>query len=251
MFEAKLDDISLFRESIATISELLDESELHVKNDGIEMVAADRAVVTVIDFALSRGAFKEYVCDEEKKIGVNLSSLLQILRRAQPNDALKISLGDKKLNLILEGLSTRKFTLALIDISKEETPDRSKLEGGFTAAFTVNSELLNSGIEDAEIITDSVVFTVQKDTLHMRADGDASSAQLELASGGESLKVHEINEPVRARYSIDYLKKIFKARKLASEAKIAMATDYPMKVQFEVPLKCKLAFILAPRVEEV
>lgn len=250
MFEGKLEDISLFRESISTIAELIDEAELFVGNEGIEMIAADRAVVAVINFALSKNAFKEYKCEQERRIGINLTNLLQILRRAQPGDTLKIKLDGNKLNLVLEGESTRRFTLPLIDVSKEETPEISKLEAGFSSAFTVNSEVLNNGIEDAELITDSVIFTIRRDMLSMSAESDASSAQLELPSGGEAFKVHEINEPVRARYSIDYLKKIFKARKLAPQAKMAMSTDYPMKVQFEVPTKCRLAFILAPRVEE-
>jgi hypothetical protein len=42
MFEAKLDDVSLLRESIATISELIDETEFRIKKDGIELVASDR-----------------------------------------------------------------------------------------------------------------------------------------------------------------------------------------------------------------
>jgi len=250
MFEATLDDISLFRESIATISELIDEAELHVNSEGIELIAADRAVVAVINFAFSKNAFKEYKCDQERKIGINLSSLLQILRRSQPNDVMKIKLDENKLNLVLEGESTRRFTLPLINVSKEETPEITKLEAGFSSAFTVNSEVLNSGIEDAELITDSVIFTVRKDMFNMSSQSDVSSTQLELSSGTEAFKVHEINEPVRARYSVDYLKKIFKARKLSASTKMAMATDYPMKIQFEVPLKCRLAFILAPRVEE-
>ena len=59
-----------------------------------------------------------------------------------------------------------------------------------------------------------------------------------------------MNEPVRARYSLDYLKKIIKAKKLSPETKISMSNDYPMKIQFEVPGKMQLGFILAPRVDE-
>lgn len=250
MLEAKIEDISLLRESIATISEIIDEAELYVNSEGIEMIAADRAVVAVVSFALSKNAFKEYSCDKESRIGINLMNLLQILRRAQPEDVLKLKLDENKLHLTLEGESTRRFTLPLIAVSKEETPEIAKLESGFSSAFTVNSEILNSGIEDAELITDSIVFTVRKDMLNMSAQSDASSAQLEVPAGTESFMVHEINEPVRARYSIDYLKKIFKARKLSQQAKMAMATDYPMRIQFEVPGKCRLSFILAPRVEE-
>ncbi len=247
MFEAKLEEISLLRDSLAAISELIDETELIIKEKGIEMVSSDRAVVAVIDFVLSRNAFKEYNFDEERKIGINLVNLMQILRRASPDDTMLIRLADNKLHLIIEGTdTTRSFVLPLIDVSKEETPDLGKLEAGFSASLGVDADVLNSGIEDAELITDSIVFTVRKDQLTMKAESDSSSTQLDLAS----FRVININEPVRARYSLDYLKKILKARKLAGEASISMATDYPIRIQFEVPNKARLSFILAPRVEE-
>lgn len=250
MFEAKLDDVSLLRESIATISELIDETEFRIKREGIELVASDRAVVAVVDFLLSRNAFSEYNHDQDIKVGLNLLNFLQILRRAQPGDVMRLRLEENRLHVTLEGESTRRFTLPLISVSKEETPDLAKLEAGFSSSFVVNSEVLNSGIDDAELVTDSIVFTLRKDAFSMKAESDASSSQLEL-SPGTVLKNVTADQPVRARYSLDYLKKIFKARKLSDTAKIAMATDYPMKVQFEVPNKMRLAFVLAPRVEEV
>ncbi len=250
MFEAKLSDISLLKESVGTISEFIDEAEMHIKNDGIEIISADRAVVAIVDFVLSRDAFVEYKRDSDTKIGINLVSLLQILKRSQASDTLHIKLEDNKLLLVLEGNSVRRFYLPLIDIAKEEAPDLKKLEAGFSAKLTVNSDILNAGIEDAELIADSVVFTIRKDQLMLKTEADSSSTQLELASGTESLKIIDMEAPVRARYSIDYLKKIFKARKLAETANVSIATDYPVKVQFEVPEKMRLAFILAPRVED-
>lgn len=249
MFEAKLDDVSLLRDSLAAVAELIDEAELHVKESGIELIAADRAVVTVIDFFLHRNAFREYNYEKDTKIGINLTNLMQILRRAAPGNILTVRLEDKRLHLVLEGDSTRRFTLPLIDVSKDETPDLGKLEAGFSSHFSANSDIINSGIEDAELIADSIVFTARKEQLVMKSEGDSSSVQLEIPQG-QSFKSVDMNEPVRARYSLDYLKKIFKARKLDDSAKISLSTDYPMKVQFEVPGKIRLSFILAPRVEE-
>ncbi len=250
MFEAKISDIALLRESISAISELIDEAEMHVKRDGIELVSSDRAVVAVVDFMLHSSAFDEYTSLADAKIGINLVSLLQFLRRSRPDDVLRMKLEDNKLLLVLEGNSVRSFSLSLIDVTKEDTPDLKKLEAGFSAKFNVDSDLLNAGIEDAELIADSIVFTVRKDQLMMKAESDTSSTQMELPSGTESLKILDMDAPVRARYSLDYLKKIFKARKLAEKAQVAIATDYPIKVQFEVPNKVRLAFILAPRVED-
>jgi proliferating cell nuclear antigen len=248
MFEAEISDISLLRDSIATISELIDETELHITENGIEMIASDRAVVAVVNFSMSKNAFKTYNYDKETKIGINLLNLLQVLRRAGPNDSLSIKLLYNKLELVISGDSKRRFVLPLIDISKEELPPLDKLE--FSASFHVDAEIFNSGIEDAELITDSIVLSMMKDHLIMKADSDSSSTQLELPSGTEELKVIRVNEPVRSRYSIDYLKKILKARKFVSHAVIDLATDYPMRINFHIPDKMQLGFVLAPRVEE-
>ena len=238
----------MLRDSIATIADLIDETELRITENGIEMIASDRAVVAVVNFILSKNSFKTYNYDKETKIGINLLSLLQILRRAGTNDSLSIKLLENKLELVISGDSKRRFVLPLIDISKEELPPLDKLE--FSATFHVNAEIFNSGIEDAELITDSIVLSMINNQLVMKAESDSSSTQLELPSGTDDLKVIKVNEPVRSRYSIDYLKKILKARKFVSHAVIDLATDYPMRINFEVPDKMQLGFVLAPRVEE-
>ena len=248
VFKAKMENIDLLRDSIATIAEFIDETELQIKEKGIEMVAADRAVVVVVDFVIYRDVFSEYGFDNERRIGINLQNLLQILRRAAPNDIMTMQLEDNKFHVTFSGDSTRHFVLPLIDISKDETPPLEKLE--FSASLKINSDILSSGVDDAELITDSVVFTVRKDMLSMKAESDSSLSQLEVPSGSDMLKIIDIGEPVRARYSLDYLKKIIKARKLSGEADISIGTDYPMKIEFNVPGKMRLGFVLAPRVEE-
>ena len=157
---------------------------------------------------------------------------------------------DNKFKITIKGEFTRMFTIPLIDVSREEAPDMNKLETGFSSTIIVNSEILNSGLEDAELITDSVVLTARSDQFSVKAESDSSSTHLEILNDSKLLKVEEVSEPVRARYSLDYLKKMLKARKLSENAKLFMSTDYPLKLQFEVPDKLRLSFILAPRVEE-
>lgn len=248
MFEAKTDNIALLRDSLGTVAELIDETEFHIREFGIQMIAADRAVVVVVDFYLSRDLFKEYKYTEDQRIGLNLQNLLQILRRANDDDVLTLKLHEGKIDITLRGQSTRKFVLPLIDISREETPPLNKLE--FSSHVVMNSDVLSSGIEDADLLTDSVILTLTKDHLTMKGESDSSFTQLDLAKGEGGFRILEMTEPVRARYSLDYLKKIIKAKKFSPDAKIWMANDYPMKLQFEYPGKIQLGFILAPRVEE-
>lgn len=247
MFSAQLDDLSLLKDSMSAIAELIDETDLIIRRDGIKMVASDRAVVAVVDFFLSKNAFNEYNYERDLRIGINLANFLRVLRRAMPNDVMKIRIIENKFEIKLIGDSQRSFVLPIIDVSKEEIPPIDKLE--FHSSFEMNSEILSNGIDDADLITDSIVFNIREDGVSLRAESDSSSAELELVSGN-ILKNLVVNEKTRARYSLDYLKKIIKAKRLSETVKLHLSTDYPMKIVFDVPERMQLNFILAPRVEE-
>ncbi len=247
MFKAVLEDVALLRDSIATISELIEEAKFKIKKDGIELLAADRAVVAVVDFKFSAKNFKEYDLKSDATIGINLNNFLQILKRAKSSEILRLELSDDSFSLIFEGRSKRKFTLPLIEIREEVPTGIEKLS--FPSKVEISSGVLSDGIDDADLVSDSIVMEVEKDKFMLKAHGDSTSAELELKAG-EDCKI-ETKEPVRARYSIDYLKKMLKAKKLSERVTIALNTNYPLKMSFKYQEGLiTLSFILAPRVEE-
>jgi len=248
MFRAVTSNPKILRDSIDTISQLIDEGMFRLKRDGIELVATDRAMVAVIDFKLASGAFEEYSCDTEKEIGLNLLNFLTILKRAGAGEKLILELkDDNKIEITLQGGSVRKFAIPLLEISKEEIPPVDQLE--FGASMEIRASILEQGVADADIIADSVIFDLADGSMKMFAEGDSSKTELILEGGNESLISLNTKQPVRSRYPLDYLKKIIKASRLAPIAKIQLGTDYPMRIEFagnNISLRC----ILAPRVSE-
>lgn len=247
-FSAELKDIDILRESMSAIAEIIDETEIIIREDGIRMRAADRAVVAVVDFFLSKNVFSQYWFTEERSIGMNLMNLLRILRRATPGDVMKFSIVDNKVEFTLTGDSTRTFTLPIIDVSKQEVPDLERLN--FAASFDVDSNVLSGGIEDSDLITDSLVFSVNADRVQISADSDLASFIMELQEGANALKSLNGSNASRSRYSLDYLKRIIKARKLAGTVKVQLGPEYPARFTYEIPDKVRLSFIIAPRREE-
>ena len=104
---------------------------------------------------------------------------------------------------MIENSSKRSFTLPLLEISEEEVPNIEQLE--FKARVKMKPEVLQSGIEDASVVTDSVVLEATPSVFVMRAEGDVTSARLELEKGSESLLELEVKEEIKARYPLDYL----------------------------------------------
>lgn len=247
MWSATLSDvgIGLFREAMAAITELIDEAELRVGADGIRLTAADRAVVTVVDFWLSANAFTEYKHQTDLRLGLNLLSLLRTLRRAGPGDTFSMVSNGKLLEIKLVGDSLRTFVLPVVDVSKEELPNIDKL--AFSSSFEIPTETFGSGIEDADLVADSVVLNLRNDRFLMRAEADNSV--FELALPAENLKSLVVDQASRARYSLDYLKKIMKAKRFAQHVRIDFSTDYPARITFDIPNKARLIFVLAPRVD--
>lgn len=92
LFKAFTKDPKLLKDSIDIISQLIDDGLFNFKKSGIELVAADRTMVSFLDFKLRASAFEKYDCDKNVSIGINLLNFLTILKRANPDDKLSLSL---------------------------------------------------------------------------------------------------------------------------------------------------------------
>lgn len=248
MFKAALADVSLLTNSISTIAELIDEGIFKISKDGIALTAADRAMVAVVDFKILSTAFEKFELDKDHSVGLNISNLLSVLKRASSEDKATFNLQDAKLEIVLENASRRRFVLPLLDLGQEEIPPIDQLE--FTSMAQLNPRIIESGVADAEVVADSVLFESTPTRFGMRAEGDISSSQLELEKGNEALKELKADGEIRARYPLDYLKKMIKAAKIADSITLEWGQDYPMKLSFKSVDKVSLTFILAPRVSE-
>jgi len=248
MFKAFMSDSSLLRDSISTIGELLDEGIFKVDKNGLSLIAADRAMVAVVDFKLPATIFDKFEVDKEQTIAVNMTNLVSVLKRIGGNEKLELELKDNKLEIRMKNASTRKFMVPLLDITQEEIPPINQLD--FKARVKVKADILKSGIEDADIVSDSIVFEANKDGFSLRASGDISSTELTLEKGNNALLDVNATGIVVARYPLDYLKKIIKASKLADEINLRWSKDYPIRMDFTSVDKVSLGFVLAPRVSE-
>ena len=81
------------------------------------------------------------------------------------------------------------------------------------------------------------------------AEGDLSKAHIEVPQDSNTkITMHDAG-PFKAKYSIEYLKKMINGSKIADEMTIRFNKDYPLKLEYKALDKVMLSFILAPRVE--
>lgn len=235
-----------FKDSISIISELVNEASFKVTPEAIELVAMDPANVAMVIFKLLSSCFTEYSVEGDIEIAINLNNMKQILRRVKPNDMLSLELDSakNKLKITLKGSSTRTFSIPIIELEEKE---QKIPELNFTANAGFPADMLSDAIEDADIVAESVSFIAEPDKMTIEASGDLSKAKIEVPSS-EDVKIMATDK-VKAKYSIEYLKKMMGGSKLADQVSINFSKDYPLKLEYKAVDRVLLTFILAPRVE--
>ncbi len=242
MMKLVMSSADYLKSSIEIISELVTEATFWVRKDGLELVAMDPGVVSMVILKMPPTAFSEFNVEDEVSLSVNLSYLKQVLKRAKKSDILTMSLDDNKLKIDLQSNSLRSFTIPLIDLEDNQhtIPDLQ-----FPITIQMPSDDFKTIIEDAAVVSDGVTFEANKDKFIVEAKGDLSSLRTELKNGEGITIVGD--ESVKATYSIEYLKKMIKGSKISSEVVIQFNTDYPLKLEYKEIDQVNLAFILAPR----
>ncbi|PIN75421.1 proliferating cell nuclear antigen (pcna) [Candidatus Woesearchaeota archaeon CG10_big_fil_rev_8_21_14_0_10_36_11] len=236
-----------FKDSISIISELVTEATFKVGKNGLKLVAMDPANVAMVNFELFSSCFTEYTVQEGEEIAINLANLKQILRRAKSDDVLTLeTTEDNKLKIQLKSNTTRSFSIPTLEIEHKEqrVPDLT-----FPINIQTDSATLAEAIEDVSVVAESVTFLGKKDQLSVKAEGDLSKAFIEIKSNERTIITTESEDNSKAKYSLEYLKKMISGGKLSDNVTIYFNTDYPMKLEYKVTDRVLLSFILAPRVD--
>ncbi len=235
------------KESISIISDLVNEARFKISSEGLELVAMDPANVAMVIFKLLSSAFSEYYVKGNFSLAINLSNFKQILRRIKPNDVLTLEMTpENKLKVTLKSNATRTFSLPIIEM---EEKDQKIPDLKFPLSVNTRSSVLNDAIEDVDIVGESVSFMAEPSKMTVSAEGDLSQAKIEIPQGDDTRIKMTGEDKIKAKYSIEYLKKMISGSKLSDNVVINFAKDYPLKIEYKVVDRVMLSFILAPRVD--
>jgi len=243
MFKAVIGAEKL-RDSIESISTLVDEAKFKVTPDGISVRAVDPANVAMVSFDLSKDAFASFEATDGE-LGIDLTKLNGIMEMADKDDNIELSLDEAahKLAVRMRGLS---YTMSLLDPSSiRKEPKVPALD--LPARVVVRGEDLKRAVKAAEKVSDYMSMGVRGDTFFMEAEGDTDTVKLEMAK--DQLIDIKPGE-AKSLFSLDYLADMSKILGKANEVTIDLGKDYPLKIRFKLAEgHGEVSYMLAPRVE--
>ena len=241
-----LSEPRLLKESVNVVSELVNEVTMKIDKDKIEIVAIDPASVTMVEFKLLSSAFVEFNVPVPLELAINLDHLKQVLKRAKASDTISMSLGEDKhrLTIQFQGAHKKIFNIPLINIEEAEQQLPTLT---YNSKVTMSSEKFDEAVEDMGVISESLALNIVPDKFVVKSESSMKDAKVELPPTEETVIILD-GEAVSSKYSIEYLKKMAKASKLADTVSLELGNDYPLRMEYKLLDKLRLSFILAPRV---
>jgi len=214
----------------------VEEAVVKIDQKGLESIACDRAIVCVYSLSIPKEKFEHFEVEKEEKLGLNLATFVDILKRAG-NEEIALEYEHQKLTI---RIGNRTFTVPILDISEEEIPPIEQLE--FKSSFRVKSKILTTAISDGKLNSDTVWFETDDSTLKLYSRGEIAYNETVLDRHNENLL--ELRGTAKAQYPIEYLGRL-KLEKLASEVLVEFSEQSPCKISFLGGF-----LVLAPRVVE-
>lgn len=253
-------NISNLKQLLRAASDLVSEGIFQVEEDGLHMVAADPAMVGLIDLKIKEDYFDTFEVEEGQKIGINLKDLYNFIKSVNNDETLGIKYGEGESqeywelsNDTGEGLVMKKG-LTSLNLSEEDIPSTSQLS--FKNEFQMDSGQLKRVITLLKKQADSVNWVSHEDGLTMDSPTgrkDHERFKVEWSEGEQVMYGDDgFEEETHSMFSLDYLETQFSGRRIANltdKVTFQMGDDFPLKFGFENE-NFSYQVVVAPRIEE-
>lgn len=243
MFKAVIGAEKL-KDSVESISALVDEAKFRITPEGISVKAVDPANVAMVSFELSKDAFDSFEASEGE-LGIDLAKLSSIMDMADKTDNIELELDENSHKLVIQmrGLS---YTMSLLDPSSiRKEPKVPTLD--LPVRIVIRGEDIKRAVKAAEKVSDYMYMGANGDIFFMEAEGDTDKVRIEMA---KDQLIDMSSGDARSLFSLDYLTDISKVAGKAPEVTIDIGKDYPLKLKIKIAEgHGEVSYMLAPRVE--
>lgn len=255
MLEARLEQANLLKKVVDAIKDLVQDCNFDCNDSGVALQAMDNSHVALVSMMLKAESFSPFRCDRNIALGINLSSLMKVLRCAQNEDILTLKAEDAPdvVNLVFESSESDRlseYDIKLMDIDQEHL---GIPETEYAATITMPSAEFQKICRDLIALSESVAIEATKDGVKFSCSGD-------IGNGAVTLRPHNnvekpdlnveiaLSEPVALTFSLKYLVNFCKASGLSGTVKLCLSSEVPLLVEYGLASNSYLRFYLAPKI---
>ena len=246
VFSAKTSGSDDLKAIISAISTLVEEATFVSSAEGITFRGMDPSHVALIDISWPNSAFEKYECDSDTKFGVRIDEFSKLIKRANKQDGIQISISENNMLLVTIG-KNKKYKMRLIESSASDTP-LPKIP--YDAKISLTSSAFDKILGDVQVVSDYLTIKTSNSKAEFSGKGDSGEVVIELEKDMDEISEISAKEESVGTYSLEYLNPVVKAvGTTAGNVTCEYSGAKPLRIEFKVANIGRIHFYLAPRVE--
>jgi proliferating cell nuclear antigen len=257
MFEARVQQASLFKKLIDAIRELVNEANFDVSATGMQLQAMDTSHVSLVALMIRGEGFDHFRCDRGLSLGLNLASMTKVLKCAQNDDIMTLKAADEpeELTFVFESEKADRisdFDIKLMDIDSDHLgiPDMK-----YSAVVSMPAGEFQRIMRDMVTIGDSVMIECTKEAVKFSSEGDIGKANVTVrqttsVDNEDEATTITLEEPVKLKFAVRYLNLFTRATPLSTKVTLSMQPEKPLVVEYKVQEHGYIRYYLAPKIDE-
>jgi len=250
--------ISPFRTLMTALKDILLETNIVFKKDGMRIVNMDKSHTILVHLFLKATNFELYQCKSEKIIvGVNMFHLFKLINSIDNNDTLTIyiekndykdgvisHLGLKFENGEIKQCKTQKLRLIEPEVEELAVPDVK-----FSSIINLPASDFQKIIRDLSPISDKLEIRSVGEELIFKCSGSFASAEIRRTQSDGSMEFQlqpSNSNIIQGEFSLKNLGYFIKCTNLCNQIEIYLENNLPLVVKYHVASLGEIKLCLAP-----
>ncbi len=250
--------IAPFRTLMTALKDILLETNITFKPDGIRIINMDKSHTILAYLHLEAENFEFYECKQDKIIiGVNMSHLFKLINSIENDDTLTIYIENsdyvdgivshlalKFENGEIKQCKTQKLKLIEPEQEELEYPDVT-----FSSIINLPSSDFQKIIRDLSYISDKLEIESVGNELIFRCSGQFASAEIHRAESDGSMGFilkQDSSKIIHGAFSLKNLGYFIKCTNLCNQIEMYLENDLPLVVKYNVASLGTIHLCLAP-----
>ena len=249
--------IAPFRTLMTALKDILLETNITFRPDGMRIVNMDKSHTILAHLFLKAENFELYECKCDKIIiGVNMFHLFKLINTIDNDDTLTIyiensdyndgvvnNLGLKFENGDIKQCKTQKLRLIEPDSEELEVPNVS-----FSSVINLPSTDFQKIIRDLSGISEKIEIKSVSNELIFKCRGPFASAEIRRSEADGSMEFiqQDNSKIIQGNFSLKNLGYFIKCTNLCSQVEVYLENDLPLVVKYSVASLGEIKLCLAP-----
>lgn len=249
---ASSDSLALIKRILESLGELVEQAEIKASERGLSIQVMDLMHVALADIFLSSSMFTKYRCDRDITIGVQLKTLVKILRgMSVENDGVfRMECDDCATDLVIKNIRQGNVLSFKLKLFSFDTEAYNVPELDFSVDVIIPCEEFMYVPRLIGTFGDFIGMHVEDKSIRFFQTGGQADASMTLEECPEKqgLKI-DAREPVMQEIAMKYINLISKVAPLCDSVKISLGTKHPVFFDFAIGDIAYMRFYIAPKMD--